>query len=136
MAVVKRLQVLPSPSSEETAMTPALLREVATALCEHQRDGVTRVIDLRSLPMSDGDREALTARLGRGEVEITLSVAGKSEIWETSYAGVWWVRHIGADGRPLTESIEITPMPRVAMSPAEDMRAASERLTAELEEAS
>ena len=56
-------------------------------------------IDLRSLPLSDADRAQLEELLGRGEVQAKLDLAGASEVWETTYPGVWWIRHKGAGGQ-------------------------------------
>ena len=42
-----------------------------------------------------------------------LKVAGTSEIWETRYAGVWWVRHFGAGDKIAAERIEIAAIPQI-----------------------
>ena len=78
-----------------TGMAESLLQEVARLLERLAGSGETSAIDLRSLPMTEGDRNELAERLGSGEVRILFDVAGTSEAWETAYAGVWWVRHLG-----------------------------------------
>jgi hydrogenase-1 operon protein HyaF len=117
---------------ERTGMADAVMREVADELRAFGSDLSPRSIDLRSLPLTPADREELELRLGRGEVRIELDVAGRSEIWETAYAGVWWVRHRAADDQIVTESIDITRIPAVVSSHADDVRRAAARLHAEL----
>ena len=68
------------------------------------------------------DREALDAFLGRGEVSATLDVAGRSEIWETAYSGVWRVRHWGGDA-VASELIEITAIPEILKTDRTDAAA-------------
>jgi hydrogenase-1 operon protein HyaF len=121
-----------SPEAPGTGLAGALLSEVAASLRAFSADGRPRRIDLRSLPLSSGERADLEARLGKGEVDIALLAAGESRIWETRYAGVWWLRHAGGDGSTLAETIEITSIPEIVVSHAQDIAAASERLAAEL----
>lgn len=111
-----------------TGMAESLLHEIARRLTTLAETGEASDIDLRSLPMTQGDRGELEHRLGRGEVEALLTVAGTSEIWETQYAGVWWVRHFGAGGKVAAEHIEITPSPQVLASHHDDVAAAALRL--------
>lgn len=116
-------------SDERTGMATALLSEIAERLDDFaQKDGQPFAIDLRGLPMTDADRAELEAALGRGEVSATIEVAGTSEVWETAYSGVWWVRHRGADDRITSEEIVITNVPAILFSHKDDVRAAAERL--------
>ena len=82
--------------------------------------------------MSDEDRACLEDRLGYGEVNATLDVAGQTEIIETAYPGVWWVRHLDGRGRVAAEQIVVTRVPDILISPPEDIRAAAARLIAEM----
>lgn len=111
-----------------TGIASSLMREIADHLAHLARTGEIAAIDLRSLPMTEADRAELAERLGRGEVEIFFNVAGASEAWETNYAGVWWVRHLGADDRVAAERIEIAPIPDMAMAAGEDIAAAAAHL--------
>ena len=106
----------------------SLLAEVARHLAALVRDGTVAAIDLRSLPLSIDDRARLEAALGQGEVKVTIDAAGESELHETAYAGVWWVRHFGAGRQLLTERIEITPLPEVLAAAPEDIAAGARRL--------
>ncbi len=122
--------------TEQDTFVHAVLEEIAEHLQRLVDTGQPHQIDLRSLPMSETAREALTEALGRGEVRATVSVAGDSTVQETRYAGVWWVRHAGRSGRPLAEFIEITTVPTLLEAPHEDIKGAATRLTRTLAERS
>ena len=115
-----------------TGMADAVISEIAALLSTYAETGETAAIDLTAMPLTTQDRQALESRLGRGEVEATVDSAGRSEIWETAYAGVWFVRHFGAGERVATETIEIAAAPAVLMSHPDDCRAAAARLSREL----
>lgn len=110
----------------------SLLREIGDRLGDHARTGEPHAIDLRSLPMTDADRTELEAFLGQGEIQATMDIAGRSEVRETRFAGVWWVRHYGADDHIAAERIEIAPVPEILIADATDIAVALDRLEAEL----
>jgi hydrogenase-1 operon protein HyaF len=112
----------------KTGMAQSLLQEIADRLSDLAKTGETSAIDLRSLPMTPADRDELEERLGRGDVEATLDVAGKSEVRETHYPGVWWVRHFGTGDAVASERIEITAVPEILVTHAADIAAGSKRL--------
>jgi HupH hydrogenase expression protein, C-terminal conserved region len=112
-----------------TGMTDSILSEIAERLRAFALSGEGTVIDLRSLPMSDADRSELESQLGHGEVEIKLHVSGQSDIWETTFAGVWWVRHFDGDGRIAAEEINIISVPDIIRAHPDDARTAASRLT-------
>lgn len=118
-----------------TGMAQSLLREVAQGLAVLAATGAPTALDLRSLPMTGADREELEQALGRGDVAVTLDAAGRTEIWETRFAGVWWLRHFGGDDRIAVEVIEITPVPDIVTAHPDDIGAASLLLLAELDRA-
>ena len=91
-------------------MAEPVLREIQALLEAFSATGQTAAIDLAGMPLTRADRDVLENFLGRGEVEATLDVAGRSEIWETAFSGVWWVRHWGGDA-VASEPIEITEIP-------------------------
>lgn len=122
------------PAEKYSLLVLTLAREIAEALEAHVRDATPSAIDLRGLPMSDDDRTALEAWLGEGEVKATLDVAGRSEVRETRFAGVWWVRHYGGGDRIATDRIEITALPDILRADAVDIAAALRRLNDELDE--
>ncbi len=127
------IPVAPPKSSGQTGMAEAVLREVATLLEAFAATGDGGAIDLSGMPLTRADREALETCLGRGEVEATLDVAGRSEIWETAWSGVWWVRHRGGDAIA-SELIEITEIPEILKTDRKDAAAAARRLASRLKE--
>ncbi len=117
---------------DPTPLVESLLHEIAGLLADLAATGQGARIDLLGLPIGPAGRAALAERLGRGEVEAALDAGGTSEIWETGFAGVWWVRHFGADDRLATEQIEITTVPTILLSQPEDIAIAASRLAAGL----
>jgi hydrogenase-1 operon protein HyaF len=115
-----------------TGMALSILAEVGRlleALAEHGREAA---IDLRSIPLTEADRADLEERLGRGEVSARLDLAGESEVWETRYAGAWWIRHRGAGGKIASEQIAICRIPEILLTHPVDIEAAAARLQADL----
>ncbi|MFC2969644.1 hydrogenase expression/formation C-terminal domain-containing protein [Acidimangrovimonas pyrenivorans] len=115
-----------------TGMARSLLREIAERLEALARTGEASAIDLRSLPMTAGDRKELKEALGSGDVAATLDVAGRSEVWETRFAGVWWLRHFGDGDHIASEVIEIARVPDILSAHPDDMRASLKRLNEDL----
>jgi len=111
-----------------TGMAQALLHEIAEHLGRLASTGREARIDLRSLPLTEADLRELEELLGRGEVSAELEVIGPSSLRETSYPGVWWVRHFGANGQAAAEEIAITPLPDILRSHEDDIRDAAARL--------
>lgn len=120
-------------SNVATGMAAAVLAEIGEHLEALAGEGHTNVIDLRSLPLTDADLENLSTRLGRGEVSARVDVIGETEVFETAYAGVWWIRHLGADHRVAAEEIAITPIPEILCSQPEDIALAAVHLRKQLE---
>jgi HupH hydrogenase expression protein, C-terminal conserved region len=120
------------PAGVRTGLAESLLWEILQHLAALASRGEDAAIDLHSLPMTQADRRELEERLGRGDVEAMLNVAGTSEIWETRYSGVWWLRHFGADNRIATERIEITAVPDMLVTHKADITAAAARLNDDL----
>jgi hydrogenase-1 operon protein HyaF len=125
------------PERTEPEVSPgplarSVLREIAERLAELARTGEPAAIDLRSLPLKASDRSELEDSLGRGDVTATLNVAGTSELWETRYSGVWWVRHLGAGDRIAAERIEISIVPEILVTHGADIAHAAERMRADL----
>ncbi len=114
-------------SGGTSALAASILREIADRLSALANGGESAAIDLRSLPLTAADRGELERSLGRGEVAARLDVAGTSEIWETGYGGVWWIRHFGAGEHLAAERIEITPVPQILVTDPADIAASAAR---------
>ena len=123
----------PCLSDRATGMALSVLAEVGRMLEALSESGQAGAIDLRSLPLSDADRAQLEEVLGRGEVRAELELAGNSEVWETTYPGVWWIRHRGAGDKIATEEISVCAIPEILMTHPVDIKAAAGRLREELE---
>jgi len=123
-----------NPLNPHEALAASLLHEISRRLEALAADpSHAQVIDLRSLPIDDAARSALRSRLGRGEVEASLDVAGATRIEETAYAGVWWARHLDADGgAAVLEQIIVARVPELLLAHPEDIAAAARRLAGEL----
>ena len=123
----------PCLSDRATGMALSVLAEVSRMLESLAGSGEPGSIDLKSLPLSDADRAQLEELLGRGEVHAELELAGASQVWETAYSGVWWIRHRGAGGKIATEEISVCRIPEILLSHPVDIEAAAGRLRQELE---
>ena len=130
---MKRDSAAPCLSDRATGMALSVLAEVSRMLEALSETGQAGAIDLRSLPLSDVDRTQLEEVLGRGEVQVALDIAGESEVWETTYPGVWWIRHRGADNKIATEEISVCAIPEILITHPVDIKAAAGRLREELE---
>ena len=115
-------------------MAATVLQEITQLLAKLADTGAAGSIDLRSLPMTDADRDELEERLGRGEVQADLSVAGNSQVWETGYSGVWWIRHLGAGDKIAAEEIAVTNVPEILVSHSADIATAALRIRRDLAE--
>ena len=120
-------------SGLRTGMAQAVFSEVADRLVNLHQQGTESDIDLRSLPLTNADLEELEALLGNGEVKADLNVIGMTSIRETSFAGVWWVRHFGANNQVATEQISITPLPEILRAHPDDITEAADRIRQELD---
>jgi hydrogenase-1 operon protein HyaF len=120
-------------TGNSTGMAYSILAEIGELLTTLSEHGEAGAIDLRSLPLTDADRDQLEDILGRGEVQAELDLAGTSEVWETSYNGVWWIRHKGARDKIATEEIAVTPVPEILMAHPADIAAASRRVQQDLD---
>ncbi len=118
----------PDPAGFTTGLADAVLPEIAALLDDLIENGNEGAIDLRSLPMTDADRDALREKLGTGEVRATLQVAGASTVEETAIRGVWWIRHEAADGQVANEHIAITLLPDILCTHPGDLPQARARL--------
>lgn len=108
---------------------PYVLNEIALALRELCETGESRTLFLSQFPMSEEDAVWLQQRLGKGSLTIQMNGASPTVWRESQIAGVWWGEYYESDGKKIMlRTIEITPMPQLAFTPAEDIRAGLEEL--------
>jgi len=124
----------PCQTSLNTGMAWSVLSEIGALLARLAEHGESASIDLRSLPLTDADRTQLQELLGRGEVTASLDLMGRSEVRETGFAGVWWIRHMGAGEQVSSEEIAVTPVPEILHSHPADIAASVARLQHRLKE--
>lgn len=105
-----------------------LLHEVRHALNQLLVDNQASSIDLLSLPLSAKDEESLKSVMAKGEVEAQLHSLGESFIWETRWAGVWWIEHYNTDQHLMSRYLEITWYPELLRSSPEDVEVSLEQL--------
>ncbi len=110
------------------SMASALFNELAQHLQQLVEQGTEHTVDLFSLPISDEDKQELEQMLGKGEVEVTLNTVGQSLIFETSYSGIWWVRHYAADELLISEFIEVSWIPEIIKSHPSDAALSADRM--------
>lgn len=115
-------------TGEATPLALAVLAEIATALGRLAATGEATTIDLKSLPLAPDDLARLSEMLGEGEVRCELEVAGRSEVRETGFSGVWWIRHLGLGDEVALEEITITFVPEILQAHPDDVARAARRL--------
>lgn len=112
----------------------AVMREVAQLLDALAADpGAEATIDLHGLPLSGADRAVLADRLGRGEVQAVLDVAGPTHIQETAFAGVWWIRHGDVGDPAAIEQLVVARIPALLPAHPDDIGDAARRLRGAVE---
>jgi hydrogenase-1 operon protein HyaF len=115
-------------SFSDDGLVDALLMEVAGMLGRLIDRGETATVDLRGLPLSPACITDLENRLGRGEVSVQLDAAGRSDIHETGFPGVWLTRHSDEAGRLIALLIEVATVPDILCADPADMAASLQRL--------
>ena len=123
------IPVVTNPSRDQlTGNAMAVLHEVAEMLAVLSECGESGIIDLGGMPLSNSDKHWLAAKLGRGEVEMTLNLDGPSVVWETAFPGVWWLVHHNEKGVLTGEFIEVSRVPALVLAHPDDIRGAAESL--------
>ena len=120
--------------SYQTGNVLPLLHEISHALSRLLDTGESTTIDLRGLPMAPSEQERLIDFLGKGEISVQMDALGNSEIIETSFPGVWLIVHYNSNQEIMGKFIEITRMPAILETQAEDVEDALAALRVKLEE--
>jgi hydrogenase-1 operon protein HyaF len=113
-----------SDTTEPSSLLLALLQELRSMLNTLVQKSKSSVIDLHSLPLQPDDLRQLKRILGEGEVVARLSVLGPSHIVETQVPGIWWITHLNPNDEVMSEFIEVTDLPEILKTPAQDLRSA------------
>jgi len=112
----------------DDVIVDAMIMEVAGLMGRLIKSGEAGSIDLLGMPLSENCVALIEQRLGRGEVTVRLDAAGDSDIHETGFSGVWWVRHSDEAGRVVARLIEVTLIPAIVCADMADVRRAHRRL--------
>lgn len=119
------IHVQAAPAADQSAPSgnaQAILHEIVSLLEALTSRGTNGIIDLRAMPLTPGDYRVLEEVLAEGEVKATVDAAGPTEVRETLYPGVWWIRHRNEAGEVVGEFIEVTAFPEILKSPMDDVR--------------
>jgi hypothetical protein len=128
MALENFVEAIDTTRDGLTGNATAVLHEVAEMLVALAERGESGVIDLGGMPLSSADKAWLAENLGQGEVQMTLSLDGASEVRETAFHGVWWLIHHNGKGVLTGEFIEINSVPALVSAHPDDIRQAADRL--------
>lgn len=123
------IKVVDTHPVDPLVLAKTLLHEIHTLLGNLLEVGQSGVLDLRSLPsLGEEGYHFLREQLGIGEVSARLQSFGRSEIQETAFTGIWWIRHYNQDDDVCTEQIEISFLPDILKSHKEDVLLSQTRL--------
>lgn len=110
-----------------------ILTELRDRAAAWRPGDLTHVVNLTSLPLSDGDLRFLDEVLGTGPVETLSRGYGDCKITSTAYPGIWWVRYTNSMGTLILNTLEVTDIPAVACAAQEDIEDSRRRFQELLE---
>ncbi len=114
--------------NDDNGMVAAVLNEIFQLLKAYIDTYEEAAIDVKSLPLSDNGYRQLKQQLGVGEVTAVAQLSGDTEVYETAYAGVWWVTHRNIDDKIIADHIQVTGIPSILCSHVEDMKQSVKRM--------
>ncbi|HZP92449.1 MAG TPA: hydrogenase expression/formation C-terminal domain-containing protein [Burkholderiales bacterium] len=121
------IRVVASAGTSSIGNVLAIAHEIESLLAALVESGRSGSIDLRGLPLSRADYEALREFLGQGEIDAAIEALGPTQVRETKVPGVWWVQHCNANGEVTAELIEVTYLPEILKTDPVDARAGLDR---------
>ncbi len=129
--IAVHVETLPGQSGNVGNALP-VLHQIRHALAALQASGQSTTIDLSAIPFGPGDKEHLLSSLGKGEVTATIDALGGTRISETAFSGVWLIEYLTPEGNSLVNHIEVTRIPTMLSTPAEDLQDSLEKLQQQL----
>jgi hydrogenase-1 operon protein HyaF len=114
---------------------PFVLAEISAALQKLKDRGESRKLYLSQFPMTEEDTQYLTEFLSVGSVMIEHRDLSRTVWRETGFPGVWWGEYYDARMKLALRTIEIAPVPELALAQADDIAEAAERMNSSLEDA-
>jgi hydrogenase-1 operon protein HyaF len=98
---------------------PSLLTELVAASARGD-DAPTHVVNLTLLPVSPEDIAWLVGALEVGPVTLLSRGYGNCRITSTRLRNTWWVQYFNSMNNLILNTIEVTPVPAVALAAPED----------------
>jgi hydrogenase-1 operon protein HyaF len=106
---------------------PSLLTELLAASA--RPDGApAHVVNLTLLPVTPDDISWLVAALEIGPVTLLSRGYGNCRMTSTGLRHTWWVQYFNSMNNLILNTIEVTPLPDVALAAPEDFADSLERL--------
>jgi len=118
----------PQSKSLNNLNVRSILVEIQQGLQLFYKSGIKHMIDLDAIPLTPFERIKLLDLLGKGEVIISLSSLGESQIYETNFSALWVIKHHDEQGQISNVLIEITEIPDIVLSQKEDISGLTEEL--------
>lgn len=106
---------------------PALLTELLAASGRGDR-APTHVVNLTLLPVTPEDISWLVGALEIGPVTLLSRGYGNCRITSTRLRHTWWVQYFNNMNHMILNTIEVTPVPEVALAAPEDFAESLNRL--------
>ncbi len=120
---------LPEGVMSAPALLVEIMEEVMKRLdADDPGDLPAHVINLTLLPVTDADLIYLGQQVGVGPVTILSRGYGNCRIGSTQVPWVWWIKYFNSQDALILNTIEVVPVPEVAMAAPEDIEDSAERI--------
>ena len=108
---------------------PSILTELVAASARPPASGAAaHVVNLTLLPVSPEDVQWLVGALEIGPVTLLSRGYGNCRITSTRLRHTWWVQYFNSMDQLILNTLEVTPVPDVALAAAEDFDDSLSRL--------
>jgi hydrogenase-1 operon protein HyaF len=116
------------PVPEGVMNAPSLLAELDEQRRLWKLGDAPHVINLTLLPLTTGDSEYLTRRIGEGRVLILSRGYGNCRITNTHIPRTWRVTYFNSTDIVILDTLEVCRVPEVACASLEDLEDSAERV--------
>ncbi|MED5543872.1 MAG: hydrogenase expression/formation protein [Pseudomonadota bacterium] len=121
---------LPESAGPNIFNAPALVSEINEHVPHAREVGRgPHIINLSLLPHTEEDLAFLENVLGPGDLIVLSRGYGNCRIRASGTRDTWWVRYYNSQDTLILNSIEISPIPEVALAAPEDIADSVERLS-------
>ena len=122
-----RCRLAKKAAGADVANGPALLTELVAA-SGRAAGAPTHVVNLTLLPVTPEDIQWLVDALEVGPVTLLSRGYGNCRITSTRLRHTWWVQYFNNMNNLILNTIEVAPVPEVALAAPEDFAESLERL--------